>query len=142
MKTTIINKFGKMAGWNSVSCRLFGRDVVGILKVTYNDEVDIENVYGAGDMPIGEGEGDYKATASIELTIEERLAIQNSLPPGTYIQQISSFPIIVAYEYQGKVYKDVINNCRFKNNGVDVKRGDKTIATDHSLKTSHITWNV
>ena len=58
------------------------------------------------------------------------------------IQDIAPFPIIVAYEYQGKVYQDVINNCGFKNNGVDVKQGDKTIATNFDLNTSHIDWNV
>jgi len=141
-KITIINAFGKMAGWNSVTCRLFGRDVVGIKKVAYDDDKDIDNEYGAGDMPIGEGEGNYKAKASIELTLEERLAIQNSLPRGTRIQDIAAFPIVVSYEYQGRIYKDVIMNCRFKNNGVDVKQGDKSISTDFSLKTSHINWNV
>lgn len=141
-QTTIINKFGKMAGWNSVVCRLFGRDIVGIKKIAYSDEDEIDNEYGAGNMPIGESDGNYKAQASMEITIEERLAIQSSLPPGMRIQQIAAFPIVVSYEYQGKIYKDVINNVRFKNNGVDVKQGDKTISTDHNLKTSHISWNV
>lgn len=140
--TTIINKFGKMVGWNSVSFQLFGRTVVGIKKIAYNDEKDLENEYGAGDMPIGQSDGNYKAGASVELTIEERLAIQNSLPPGKRIQDIGAFPIVVAYDYNGTVYKDIVQNCRFKNNGIDVKQGDKTISTDHTLLTSHIDWNV
>jgi len=142
MNTTIINKFGKLAGWNSVTCRLLGRDVVGIRKVAYNDEVEMENEYGAGSMPIGHSDGNYKPSASIELTIEERLAIQASLPRGKRIQDIDPFSIIVTYDYEGAIYKDVIHNCRFKNNGVDVKQGDKSIATDHNLLTSHIDWNV
>lgn len=141
-RPTIINAFGKMAGWNSVSVRLFGRDVVGIVKVAYADEQEIENQYGAGNMPIGESEGNYKPTASIELTVEERLAIQNSMPRGSRIQDIDAFQIMVSYEYEGRIYKDVIHNCRFTNNGVDVKQGDKTISKDHTLKTSHISWNV
>jgi hypothetical protein len=140
--TTIINSLGKMAGWNSVTCRLFGRDIVGITKISYDDEQDKENVYGVGKMPVGQSEGKYKAKASIELSIEERLAIQNSLPSGVRIQDIAAFPIVIAYEYGGKIYKDVLNNCGFKNNGVDVKQGDKTISTDFSLNISHINWNV
>ena len=105
-RTTIINKFGKMAGWNSVTARALGRDIVGIK------------------------------------TIEERLALQASLPSGTRIQDIAPFPIVVAYDYGGTVYKDIIQNCRITDNGVDVKQGDKTIATDHNLLTSHINWNV
>jgi hypothetical protein len=98
-RTTIINKFGKMAGWNSVTARALGRDIVGIKKIAYSDEQEMDNEYGAGKMPIGQSEGNYKAKASIELTIEERLALQASLPSGTRIQDIAPFPIVVAYDY-------------------------------------------
>lgn len=141
-RTTIINKFGTMAGWNAVTCRVLGRDLVGIKKVAYDDEQEMDNEYGAGNMPVGQSEGNYKAKASIEITLEERLALQSSLPPGSRIQDIAPFSIVVCYDYQGTIYKDVIQNCRFMNNGVDVKQGDKTIATDHNLLTSHIDWNV
>ncbi|MCI2229583.1 hypothetical protein MC378_10425 [Polaribacter sp. MSW13] len=142
IRTTIINKFGKMAGWNSVTARALGRDIVGIKKIAYSDEQEMDNEYGAGGMPVGQSEGNYKATASIELTVEERLALQSSLPPGFRIQDIAPFPIVVAYDYEGKIYKDIIQNCRIKDNGVDVKQGDKTISTEHNLLTSHISWNV
>jgi hypothetical protein len=141
-RTTIINRFGKMAGWNSVTARVLGRDMVGILKIAYSDEQEMDNQYGAGSMPIGQSEGNYKAKASIELTIEERLALQDSLPRGSRIQDIAPFAVIVAYDYNGIIYKDIIQNCRIMDNGVDVKQGDKTIATEHNLLTSHIDWNV
>ena len=138
----VINQFGKMVGWSRVTARIFGRDLVGIRKIAYNDEKEIENEYGAGGMPIGESEGNYKPSASLELTIEEQLALQNSLPKGSRIQDIPAFPVTVAYEYGGKVYTDVLQNCRFTNKGVEVKQGDKSIAFDHTLKLSHIDWNL
>ena len=138
----VVNSLGAMVGWTKVSARLFGRDVVGILKIAYSDNKEIQNEHGAGDMPIGESEGSYTAEGSIELTVEERLALQKSLPTGKRIQDIGAFPIVVSYEYQGVIYKDVLNNCRIMNNGVDVKQGDKTISTEHKLKVSHISWNV
>lgn len=141
-RATIINRFGTVAGWNSVTARILGRDIVGIKKVAYSDEQELENEYGAGNMPIGQSEGNYKAKASIELTLEERLALQGSLPRGKRIQDIAPFPIVVSYDYQGTIYKDVVHNCRFMDNGVDVKQGDKTISTDHNLLISHIDWNV
>ena len=58
-RTTIINKFGKMAGWNSVTARALGRDIVGIKKIAYSDEQEMDNEYGAGNMPIGQSEGNY-----------------------------------------------------------------------------------
>jgi hypothetical protein len=141
-RTTIINKFGKMAGWNSVTARILGRDLVGVRKIAYSDETEKENEYGAGGMPIGQSEGNYKATASIELTLEERLALQSSLPRGSRIQDIAAFPVVVMYDYNGQIFKDVIQNCSFMDNGVDVKQGDKSISTDFNLLTSHIDWNI
>ena len=139
---TIINSLGTMVGWSKFSARVLGRDLVGVRKIAYSDTKEIDNELGVGDMPIGEGEGNYIASFSIELTIEERLALQAALPPGARIQDIPSFPFVSSYEYKGKIYKDIIHNCRFTNNGIDVKQGDKSVATDFKMKVSHITWNV
>ena len=46
------------------------------------------------------------------------------------------------YEYKGLVMKDVIRNVEFTDNGVDVKQGDKSIATQFTLLPSHIDWKV
>lgn len=138
----IINHFGKVAGWNSITCRLLGRDVVGITEIMYKDSKEIEGVKGAGAFDIGVGEGNYSAEGSITLTQEERLALIDSLPKGKRLQDIDGFPIIIAYDYNGVIYKDVIHNCRIKTNGVEVKQGDKSIATKFDLYVSHIDYNV
>lgn len=145
MDTVIVNSLGKLTGWNSITLRIFGRDVVGIRRVQYSDEQAIVNGYGAGKMPVGEEEGNYSATASIDLLNEEVLAIQNALPPGTRLQDIPGFDIVVSYEYgaTGTLKRtDIIHNCRFTNNGVEVSQGDGAIVRSFTLKTSHITHNV
>jgi len=139
---TIVNKFGKVIGWNSVTLSLLGRDVEGITELEYNDSVEKENVYGAGSFPVGRGEGNYTATASITLMEEERRALLASLPPSTRLQEIAPFAIPVAYEYQNEVYKDIVHNCEFMNNGIAVKQNDKTVAYKFDLIISHITWNI
>jgi len=141
-KTVIVNSLGTMIGWTKFTCRILGRDLVGVRKVSYTDSLDITNEKGAGRMDIGEGEGNYKAEFSLELTLEEMTALQASLPPGARIQDIAMFSAISQYEYKGKIYKDVMEGCRFTNRGVDVKQGDKTVATDQKMKISHINWNV
>ena len=140
-KIEIINQFGKMVGWSKVELRLLGRDVVGVRKVQYNDEIDKDLEYGSGRMPIGTGEGNYKAEASIELTFEEVRALLAVLPVGSFLQDIPQFPIIVAFDHNGTIYTDILHNCQFTNNGIDVKQGDKTIATDFKLLITHITRN-
>ena len=137
----LINRFGKVTGWNDVSVRLFGRVLEGITEVSYSDEQEIEPVYGGGGMPIGKGKGYYKAKASVSLTQEERVALMQSLPPGMRIQDVPDFDIIVAFEYQNQVYKDVIRNCSFKNDGVEIKSGDKSMAFKFDLVPTHIDKN-
>ncbi len=61
---------------------------------------------------------------------------------GKRLTDIEPFDIPVMYEYKGLVMKDVIRNVEFTDNGVDVKQGDKSIATQFTLLPSHIDWNV
>jgi len=138
----LINRFGSVMGWNKISAKLFGRFLEGITEISYDDEEDQELVYGAGGKPIGKGKGNYKPKASITLTEEERRAIMESLPPGMRLQDIPDFDITVSYTYQNKVFTDIIRNCSFKNNGVEVKQGDKSIAHKFDLVPTHIDWNV
>lgn len=140
--STLINKFGKLAGWNSITVNMLGRDVEGITELEYNDTLELENVYGAGKFPVGFGEGNYQATAAITLYLEESNAIQRSLPPGKSMTDIAPFDIVVEYEYNGFKVKDRIHNCKIKGRGVAVKQNDKTIAYKHELLVSHIGWNV
>lgn len=138
----IINGLGEMIGWSRVTVHVLGRNLVGIRKIAYNDETERENEYGAGNMPIGQSEGRYKAEASIELTLEEAHAIQQALPVGGRLQDIPPFDIIVQYQRQNRIITDRIRNCRFMGRGVEVSEGDKTIAQDYTLLVSHIEWDV
>lgn len=143
MTPTIINKFGRMAGWNSITVNLLGRDVEGITTLKYDDTVSIENVYGAGRYPIGYSEGNYEATASLTLYKEELNALVSSLPPNTRLQDIAEFDITVVYEMKdGTVKRDKLRNCKITNNGVDVAQSDGSIATELTLRCSHIDWGV
>lgn len=141
-QVSLINRFGRILGWNHVEVHLFGRKLEGITELEYNDEVEKELVYGAGRDPIGIGEGNYKATASITLTQEERVALLESLPPGMRMQDIPPFDIVVKYVYQGRAIKDVLRNCEFTKDGVSAKQGDKSLAYKYDLILTHIEKNV
>lgn len=139
---TIINKFGKMTGWNNITVNMMGRDVEGITAIKYDDKQDKENVYGAGKYPVGRGEGKYEAKASITILKEEIDALQVALIPGKRIQDIAPFDVICQYENaDGKILTDRIRNCEFTGRGVEVKQGDGSIALAYDLIVSHIDWN-
>lgn len=139
--TTIVNKFGKVIGWNSMSAHFMSRDIEAFDEIEYDDNVEIEGVKGAGPFDFGYGVGNYQAKASITLYEEERRAILDSIPPGTFIWELPPFPIVVQYEYRGKIYTDVIRDCVFKNNGVALKQGDKSSKFKFEIYTPLIEWN-
>lgn len=141
-RPTIINKFGKMAGWNSVKVNMLGRDVEGITEVNYDDSLEKENIPGAGAYPVGRGEGNYAAKCSLTLYQEEIIALQLSLGPGKHLTDIAPFDIEVSYEYNGFFITDRIRNCEFKTNARNPKQNDKSIANQFELVVSHIDWNV
>lgn len=138
--STLINKFGKMAGWNSVTVNVLGRDVEGITELEYSDSVELENAKGSGKYPCGRAEGNYEAKASITLYAEEVIALQSALPRGKRLSDIAPFDIIVEYEYNDLKVKDVIHNCQFKGRSVAAKQSDKTITNKLELVVSHIEW--
>lgn len=138
----IINKFGTLTGWNNTSINLFGRDLEGIESFKYSDEEDIGVAHGAGKYPIGKTRGNYTAQASLGLYFEEITAILKQLPPGSRIQDIPDFDVVVAYEFNGGLYKDVIRNCSFKNNGREAKNGEGKMVMEYTLVPSHIDYNV
>lgn len=132
-----------MQGWNSMNCNILGRDLEAFSEAEYDDDVDIENAYGGNKFPIGRGEGNYAAKFSLTLFKEESDALQNSLPKGGRIQDIPPFDTTFEYEGNaGTIQKDRIYNCQFKNKGVAVKQGDKTIGFKYTLIVSHIDWNI
>lgn len=139
-QTTIVNKFGKLTGWNSVTYNWFGRDVEGILGLSYDDNVKWSNEYGAGRMPIGQSEGNYEPKAEVELYEEEIQAMRDVLPEGLRLQDVST-PIIVNYDLRNRIVKDIIHDARVLNIGKALKQGDGKMVHKCTLLVSHITWH-
>lgn len=131
-----------MVGWSNVTVNLLGKDLTGITDISYSDTLDWENQYGAGLYPVGQGAGNYEAEASVTMLQEERIQLLQSLPAGTRIQEVAPFDMIVSYEYNNQVYKDIVRNCRFRTNGMEVAQADKTIAFEFELICTHIDYNV
>ena len=133
---------GVRHSWGSIQIMLLGRLVTGISEVMYKDSQAKENHYGAGNMPVSRGNGQYKAEASIKLDKYEVEAIQAAIG-GKRIQEIDPFDIIVTYmpEGQDELVTDIIRNCEFTANERTTKSGDTTIGVPIPLITSHIQWH-
>jgi hypothetical protein len=140
MSTPFIN--GKRHSWASIKLNMLGRDVTGFTAISYGDSVEKENLYGAGQMPIARGEGNYEAKASITLYNWEVNAILAALGPGRRLTDIDPFDITVVFMPKGQagLVTHVIRNCEFVNNDIDVSQGDTSIPVELELLPSHIEW--
>lgn len=136
-----LNINGHVYGWNDVTAIVAGVPIVGITAISYKDEQVIENVYGAGKFPIGEGTGQVTFDGSITLLKEEVEALVNGIG-SRRLQDYAAFPIIVQFMPEGgtNIVTNVLKNVRFKSNGVDVKKNDTSVEVQIPLKVGGIAW--
>lgn len=140
---SLVNKFGKMAGWNSTKIIVFGRPLEGITEMGYDDDVPIKAVMGAGNMPIGISDDEnYEAKASLTLYQEEVFAILDKMPPGSRISDMAHIDVPIEYEYLNRIYKDIWRNFKITGMEKAVKQNDGTITVKCKVFITHIDWNV
>lgn len=138
MAGTLIN--GINYSWGTVVIRALGSVFTGVTKISYKDSQEMENTYGAGNFPIGRGLGKISFEGSITLYKEELVALRSIAPFGR-IQNISEFDITVTYDVGGaKRVSDVLQGCRFMENGVEVSSGDTKIEVDIPLAIGNINF--
>lgn len=136
---TLIN--GVLHSWSNLSVNIAGMLVTGINKISYKDSQTIENIYGAGQVPVGRGYGKIECSATIGLERGEVEAIRASSPTGR-LQDIAPFDIIVQFlPVNGqKIVTHVIRDVQFKDDGLDAKEGDTSNFTDFELVVGSIKW--
>jgi hypothetical protein len=59
-----------------------GRVYLGITAINYNDELERENQYGTGSVPLGVSQGQYKPAADAEMLKSEWGHLLSALPDG------------------------------------------------------------
>lgn len=140
MAQPLIN--GKQHSWASVKINMLGRSITGVKSINYEDTIEKENNYGAGQFPDHRGVGNYSATASITLYQYEVQAIQTAAL-GMRLQQIPMFDIIVSHSNDNgiTVETDIIRNVEFKTNVRALNQGDAMSEVSIELITSHIDWH-
>lgn len=132
---------GVAHSWANLQVNIGGVPVTGIQKITYKDSQTIENIYGAGQRPVGRGYGKIESTASMTLLRSEIEALRDSSPTGR-LQDIAPFDIIVQFlPVNGqKIVTHRLRNCQFKDDGVDISGGDTSNSEELPMILSHIEW--
>lgn len=116
---------GRSYDWADIKVSLLGRVVEGIKAISWKHSQAKQNNYGAGNQPISRGKGNKEATGSITLTYQEIIAIQNALPPGKVMEDITMFPIVASFTSETNQFVSyVLSHCEFMECGLDMSQGD------------------
>ena len=122
---------GKAYDWGDVDVKLPGL-VLEVQEISYDDEQDMEEVYGKGNKPRGFGTGNYKASGKISLLRDDYDALldyckASGLP--FYGMEIPS--IVVSYANAGARTKiDELKRVKFTKRS---NKGAKSLTVDIDL---------
>ncbi len=140
MNTEIPLINGVSYGWADIVTTIAGVPTIGMSAISYSDEKEIKNKYGAGRFPVSRAYGRITPEAKITLSVEEVIALQRQAPNGR-LYDIAPFTITVSYlPESGIIVHDKICNCQFKKNSRDWKEGDTDGDVELELVVSHIEW--
>ncbi len=125
---------GKAYDWGDVDVKLPGL-VLDVQEISYDDEQDMEEVYGRGNRPRGFGTGNYKASGKISLLRDDYdalLAYCKASRFSFYGMEIPS--IIVSYANAGARTKiDELKRVKFTKRSNKAAQGDKSLTVDIDL---------
>lgn len=133
---------GVQHSWTSIRFTALGRTFSGIAKIDYDDNVEMKDNIGAGNMPDHRGVGDYMATLKIELYQYEIVALQQATA-GLRIQKIPPFDVVVTYlpTQNAPAVTDIIRNVQFTKNVRTASKGDTLLKVPVEVICSHIRWH-
>lgn len=125
---------GKAYDWGDVDIKVPGL-VVTVQEVSYDDELEKEEVYGKGHKPRGYGTGNYKASAKLTLLrddYDDFLAWCKSKGKPFFGLEIPS--IVVSYANEGeRTHIDELKKVQITKRSNKVAQGDKSLTVDIDL---------
>ena len=137
MATPLIN--GRAYDFAQIEVNILGVPVAGVTAISYSEEQEKVNNFGAGSRPVSRGHGAINASGSITISMNDVEAIRDAAPFGSLLQ-IPSFDISITFLNAQKVVTHVLKNCEFLNDGVEASQGDTDLVRSFDLVLSHIVY--
>lgn len=131
---------GTAYSWSQITFSMFNVPVAGVKSISYNDEQEMQDNFGAGNRPVSRGYGRITCTGSIGLFMEEVKALQNASPTGR-LQDIPEFDMVVSWLPTGGILMThTLKNVKFKTTPIEVNEGDMEVVVNVDLQISHIVY--
>lgn len=131
MAKQLIN--GKCYDWSSVTINVSGMDSIELQEISYDDEQELEAIYGRGGRIRGYGTGNQKNSVKLSMTREDFnemvRVIKGKGYKGFYKYIIPK--ITVSYADEGvATTTDVLTNVKFSKRSLKAAQGDKSMKVD------------
>lgn len=131
MAKQLIN--GKCYDWSSTSIGMTGMDSIELQEISYDDEQEVEAVYGKGGKIRGYGTGNQKNSVKLSMLREdfdEMIRVMKSQGYKNFYKFIIP-KITVSYADEGaKTVTDTLTNVIFSKRSLKAAQGDKSMKVD------------
>lgn len=131
MAEQLIN--GKCYDWSSVTINVSGMDSIELQEISYDDEQELEAVYGKGGKIRGYGTGNQKNSVKLSMSREdfnEMIRVIKSKGYRSFYKYMIS-KITVSYADEGApTTTDVLTNVKFSKRTLKAAQGDKSMKVD------------
>lgn len=135
--TPLIN--GRAYDFAQVVVNMLSVPLMGISSITYSEEQEKTNNFGAGKFAVSRGHGTIDASASFDIHMNDVEAMRAAAPSGRLLD-IPPFDITVSYLNENKVVSHTLKNCEFVSDGVEGSQGDTQLMRSFDLVLSHIEY--
>ena len=131
MAKQLIN--GKCYDWSSVTINVYGMYSIELQEISYDDEQELEAIYGKGGKIRGYGTGNQKNSVKLSMTREdfnEMIRVIKSKGYKSFYKYMIP-KITVSYADDGvATTTDVLTNVKFSKRSLKAAQGDKSMKVD------------
>lgn len=131
MAKQLIN--GKCYDWSSVTINVEGMDSIELQEISYDDEQELEPIYGKGGKIRGYGTGNQKNSVKLSMLREDFNEMARVIK-GKGVKSFYKYTIpkiTVSYADEGAVTTtDVLTNVKFSKRSLKAAQGDKSMKVD------------
>lgn len=124
---------GKCYDWSSVTINVSGMDSIELQEISYDDEQELEPIYGKGGKIRGYGTGNQKNSVKLSMSREdfnEMIRVIRSKGYTSFYKYMIP-KITVSYADEGAATTtDVLTNVKFSKRSLKAAQGDKSMKVD------------
>lgn len=124
---------GKCYDWSSVTINVSGMDSIELQEISYDDEQELEPIYGKGGKIRGYGTGNQKNSVKLSMSREDFNEMIRVIKSKGYTSfyKYTIPKITVSYADEGAATTtDVLTNVKFSKRSLKAAQGDKSMKVD------------